>query len=266
MTDAVPSSCLYLAKVRHERTSAPRHGFSYRMACLLLDIDRLPELAAGSRLFRHNRRGAISLRDCDYGPRDGSPLRPWVERRLAEAGISEAPRRILLLTQPRVLGYSFNPISLFYCFAANGRLQAVIYEVHNTFGGQHCYVMPVESEPGTAIPGHATAKRFYVSPFLPIEGRYRFRLTWPGERLLVGILTSTRDEHDRTTTLAATLTARRRPWTDATLGRAFLIFPLSTFKVIAAIHWEALKLWVRGARYRPPPRADGNPHKGVSTR
>jgi DUF1365 family protein len=242
---------LYVGRVMHARLKPFRHRFAYRVFTCLFDVDEIPSLAARLRLLAHNRFGLFSFHDRDHGPRDGSPLRPWVERRLAEAGIAIGRGRIELLCFPRLLGYVFNPLSIFFCRDESGRLAAIVYEVKNTFGDQHAYVLPAGARQDPSQPvTHQTDKTFYVSPFIHMECTYRFRLTEPGDRLAVLI----RQTDAAGELLVATLTGTRRALDDRSLALAFLRHPLMTLKVIAAIHWEALRLWVKGARLVPRPQ------------
>ncbi|NWG46474.1 MAG: DUF1365 domain-containing protein [Alphaproteobacteria bacterium] len=243
---------LYAGRVRHARVNPLRHRFSYRVFTGLFDIDRLDALAGRLRLFSHNRFNLFSFHDRDHGPRDGSALRPWVEARLAEAGLPEAPARIALLTLPRILGYAFNPISVYYCHDTDGRLIALLYQVHNTFGEAHCYTVPLPAPVSTAedtVERHAVAKAFHVSPFLPMTARYHFTLAPPGERLHLSI----RETVAGGNTLLATIEGRRRPLTDASLLRLLITHPLLTLKVVAGIHVEAVRLWMKGAKVHPHP-------------
>jgi DUF1365 family protein len=238
------TSGLYRGEVMHRRLEPVRHRFVYRVFSLLLDLDRLGELDRRLRVFSLNRPNLVSFLERDHGARDGSPLRPWVEARLREHGLDPAGGRILLLCFPRVLGYVFNPLSLYYCYDREGGLATVLYEVKNRCGEQHAYVLPVTRGAGAGAPVRQRCdKRFYVSPLIAMDARYRFRLAAPGERLSVVI----QEEVARRTSLVATLTARRRPLTDRQLVLAILRLPLMTFKVIAAIHYEALRLWLKGA-------------------
>ena len=161
----MPQSCLYLGEVMHKRLHPFTHRFVYRVFSMLVDLDELPALDRGLRLFAHNRRGVFSFRDRDHGPRDGTQLRPWVEAHLAGAGIDFAGGRIFLHCFPRVLGFGFNPISIFWCYDARGALRAILYEVKNTFGDQHGYLVPITAprEPGATL-RHARDKLFHVSP------------------------------------------------------------------------------------------------------
>jgi DUF1365 family protein len=259
MSEATPHTdpageggALYVGKVMHQRLRPFRHRFVYRVFSLYLDIDRLGEMAGRLRWLSLNRPNVFSFYDRDHGARDGSALRPWVEAALARRDIDLEGGAIRLLCFPRVLGYVFNPLSIYYCFHADGGLRAILYEVKNTFGDQHAYVLPVEERPGRSdAVEQACDKHFYVSPFIGMEARYRFRLAPPGDRLKVAIRQSVPEGE----LLIATLTGRRKPLTNGALARAFATHPLMTVKVMAAIHWQALWLWAKGATFhrRPPP-------------
>ncbi len=252
MRKAAQSSCLYFGKVMHKRLRPFVHRFDYRVFNLLVDLDELPALPRRLRLFSHNRFNLFSLMDRDHGPRDGSPLRPWIERHLAAAGIDIAGGPVRLLCFPRVLGYVFNPLSIWFCYHPHLGLRAILYEVRNTFGEKHGYLIPVAFGRAADAPiAQSCDKGFYVSPFLPMEGGYRFRLREPGERLSILI----RQHDSEGEILLASLAGRRAALDAGSLAKAALAFPLLTLKVIGAIHWQALKLWLKGARLhrRPPP-------------
>jgi DUF1365 family protein len=251
----LPAASLYWCRVMHERLLPFRHKFEYRVFSLLLDIDRLPEITAASRLLRHNRFGLLSFHDRDHGPRDGSGLRPWVETALARDGLQAAAAHIRIFCFPRLFGYVFNPLSVFFCYDMDDRLRAVLYEVKNTFGDQYGYLIEVPSQSNTepAIEQSVT-KQFHVSPFLPLEGQYHFRLLPPGEK--IGI-TITLLSPSGAVQLVAAQTGRHEALTDHSLLKAFIRHPLMTVKVMAGIHWEALQLWRKGAtffRWTEPPR------------
>ena len=247
MSDAL-HSCLYAGEVMHRR-AAPHHRLRYRVFSLLLDLDELPVLDTRLRWFGHNRFNLVSFWDRDHGRCDGTAPRAWVDAALAANGI-EPGGRIALLCFPRLYGYVFNPLSIFFCYAPSGALRAILYEVRNTFGDKHGYLIEVPSDHAAdAAIGHACAKAFHVSPFLPIAGDYHFRLKQPGERLAIQI----RHVIDGTEVLLATHRAERRPLTDVSLLRSVIRHPLMTVKVIAGIHWEALLLWLKRARYHPRP-------------
>lgn len=259
MTDAGRRSALYTGEVVHRRLHPFVHGFRYRVWSLLVDLDELPSLDGELRLFAYNRAGPFSFHDRDHGPRDGSPLRPWVEAQLAAAGLDFAPGRIALLCFPRILGYVFNPLSVYFCHDRDDRLAAILYEVKNTFGQQHGYLLPVDPDRPGAWVRQAQDKHFYVSPFLPMDCRYAFRILPPGERLAVVIRQTgvvdlgTGASAAERPMLGASLTGERRPLDDGQLARMALAMPLLTLKVMAAIHWQALQLWRKGARLHPRP-------------
>jgi DUF1365 family protein len=227
----------------HMRLTPFAHRFRYRVFALFLDIDRLAETLAPLWLLRLERFGLLSFRRRDHGPRDGSELRPWVEARLAECGLPR-PARVWLLSFPRILGYAFNPLSVYFCEDADGRLESVVYEVKNTFGDQHAYALPARPDPDGAI-RHGQAKGFFVSPFIGMDQTYAFTLRPPGERLAIRI----RQRDGAGPWLIATQSGDRRPLSDRSLLAQWAAHPLMTLKVIAAIHWQALRLWLKGARF-----------------
>jgi DUF1365 family protein len=242
-------SGLYRGRVMHSRVSPVRHRFSYRIFTLLIDLDELPHLARSLRWFSHNRFNLLSLWDRDHGEGNAGPtLRDWAEETLRAAGL--APQgRIELLCFPRLLGYVFNPLSLWLCYDPDDHLRAVIYEVHNTFGGRHAYALPVDARRDENAVAQRCAKEFHVSPFIPMEAQYRFRLRAPGAAFSLLI----REHGAEGEILRAAISGRRRPQTDRELLKAFVAHPLMTLKVIAAIHWQALRLWRKGARIHPSP-------------
>jgi DUF1365 family protein len=240
---------LYPARVAHRRCVPPLYRFVYRIFYLLVDIDRLDELARDLRTFSYNRFNLVSLHDADHG--DGGGLRDWAERLLRASDVALDGGRIRLLAMPRLLGLVFNPISLWYCEHRDGSLRAVIAEVRNTFGEKHSYVL---ASGGAVLPYGVMPEKekcFHVSPFFGLEGRYRFTLSEPGERLRVAI----HETRGGAPLMDATLAGERVALRDTTLARQVLGLPLQALKVVAAIHWEALKLWLRGARFhgRPAP-------------
>lgn len=245
----------------HHRLRPVRHRFVYRVFSVLVDIDRLAELDAGLRVFSVNRPNLLSLHESDHGARDGSPLRPWVNAELRKRGLDLAGGRVFLLCLPRLLGYVFNPLSIYYCYDRRDHLRALLYEVKNTFGEQHAYVLPVSCEAWLRnATRQSCGKSFYVSPFIEMAARYRFKLLPPGERLTIAI----QEEIEQNTHFVATLTATRRPLTDAQLLLAVLRLPLMTFKVIAAIHYEALRLWLKGTPLQSRGRAPHGPPRIVA--
>ncbi|MDR3506485.1 MAG: DUF1365 domain-containing protein [Caulobacteraceae bacterium] len=245
---------LYVGETTHHRFEPRPHAFRYRLFQILVDIDRAETAFPRLISLRHGRQGLFSFAERDHGPRDGSPLRPWVEARLAEAGLTTQARTIRLLCFPRVLGFVFNPLSIFFVHDARDRLEAVIYEVNNTFGQTHAYVVPAT---GAAVEHQEADKVFYVSPFYAVEGGYRFRITPPGDAIDLIIIKHKDGKPD----FNAKLVVYRRPLTEAALLSLFFAMPLMTLGVVAAIHWEALRLWIKKNPFgvRPP-----GPSRGVS--
>ncbi|WP_020647716.1 DUF1365 domain-containing protein [Solimonas variicoloris] len=245
------AGCLYEARVMHRRRVAPLYRFVYRVFYLFVDVDRVDELAGRLRGFSHNRFNLLSLHDADHG--DGRGLRAWAEALLQRHGIALDGGRIRLLAFPRVLGHAFNPLSLWYCEHADGSLRAVIAEVRNTFGERHSYLLARGGAPLAYGEMPAQDKCFHVSPFFALTGRYRFALDAPDARLRVHIAL----EHGAQPRLDATITGSRVPLRDATLVRAVARLPWLALKVLGAIHWQALKLWLRGARVHARPSPPG---------
>ena len=244
------ASCLYLGAVVHRRLKPFGHRFRYRVFWLYLDIDEIPALVRRIPWFSHNRFNLAAFYDRDHGPGDGGALRPWLEQRLAAAGIAQPLGSVRLLCFPRLFGFVFNPLSVWYCFDSAGRPLAILYEVCNTFGERHGYLIPWAAGPSVTSANQACAKRFFVSPFFPATGRYRFALTLPEGAMTLSILYDTAEG----TALCAWQRGRCENLSAGNLARALLLYPLMTFKVIAAIHWQALRLWLKGARLqtRPP--------------
>ena len=241
---------LYPGQVMHARMKPRSHRFAYEVAALLIDLDRLDEAGRASPLFSVGRRGPVSFRPSDHGAGDGN-LRGHVDSLLARAGLQEPAARVLLLCYPRWLGYVFNPLSVYYAYGSDGDLVGVIYEVRNTFGERHTYVARVEDgELSEAGLRQERDKLFYVSPFLGQAMRYRFRLKPPGATVAVRIL----ETDAQGPILAASFFGRREELTSRNLLRALLRMPLMTVKVMAAIHWEAARLWLKGIKFhaRPP--------------
>ena len=237
------SSALYVGSVFHRRLVPRPHRFRYRLYWLLIDLDELQQLGAKLTLFAHNRWGLFSVHDRHHGDGSMTPLRAQAEALLAANGVDLKGGAIRLLCMPRTLGCSFNPLSVYFCHGLDGQLAALIYEVHNTFGERHSYVLPADQRLNRLRQG--CAKAFFVSPFLPMELRYEFSVSPPGENLTVAIRASDRDG----VVLRAALIAERRELTDGALLRAGLAVPAIGIKTIAAIHWEAARLWLKGVVY-----------------
>ncbi len=246
------AAALYVGEVMHARLKPIGHRFSYRVMSLLIDLDRLDAADRRSPLFGVNRAALYSFHEADHGARDGSSLRLYAQCRAAEHGVDLTGGRVQLLCYPRLLGFTFNPLSVFFCFRAGGELSLVIYEVRNTFGDIHAYVLPVKpGELSDAGLRQQQEKLFHVSPFIEMAMRYHFRVAPPQQRVKLRILETDREGP----LLAASFIGTRRSLTTAALLRAFFALPLVTLKIVAAIHWEALRLWLKGARPVQRPNA-----------
>jgi uncharacterized protein len=248
------AAVLYFGDVMHARLKPMGHRFSYRVMSLLIDLDRLDEAGRQSPLFAVNRAALYSFNEADHGERDGSSVRAYAQRCAAARGIDLTGGRVLLLCYPRLFGYTFNPLSAYFCYSAGGELALIVYEVRNTFGELHSYVLPVQpNEISEAGVRQQQDKLFYVSPFIEMAMRYHFRVSPPGHSVKLRILETDREGP----LLSATFSGRRSRLTTAALLRSLFSLPLVTFKIVAAIHWEALRLWLKGARLLPRPIAAG---------
>lgn len=236
---------LYEAAVRHVRTQRLRRAFAHRVYLWLVDLDAPPALPRWLRPF-----AGFAARD-HLGDPAGS-IRQNLDAYLATQGVDLRGGRVLMLANARVLGYVFNPLTVYWCHHPDGELACVLAEVHNTYRERHCYLLGPDAADRTE-----TAKRFYVSPFLTVAGSYRMALPVPDERLRIAI---TLRQHGRTA-LAATLVGRRRPATPATLLRMLARHPLVPQRTAALIRRHGVALWLRRLPVIPrPPHA---PQEGV---
>lgn len=240
------ASALYPGVVTHLRLRPRRHRLRYRIFQALIDLDELEALDR-LRLFSRGRFNLFGFNDADHGDGSGD-LRGYVERTLADGGVDYDGGPIRILCMPRVLGYVYNPLSIYFCHRRSGALAGVLYEVNNTFGERHSYLFPIAGEGPSHR--HGCDKTFYVSPFMGMDMRYGFEVEEPRERASTVI----RGWDAEGLLITAAFAAERRPLTDRQLLSAFLGHPLLTLKVVAGIHWEALKLFAKGVRLtrRPP--------------
>jgi DUF1365 family protein len=235
------TSCLYAGKVVHRRVRPKAHRLGYRVFSMCLDVDEIDRLDLGLPIFSRNRFNLFGFHDRDYGPGDGTRVDVHTRRLLAEAGLSHAACRIRLLCYPRILGYVFNPLSVYFCEDRDGFLAAIVYEVSNTFGERKSYVIPVEAGAGPVL-HQSCAKEMYVSPFTHRDGRYSFSIRPPGEDVVVGVAFHDGDG----AVMNAHFSGARLPLDLRTLWGVFARFPLMTVKVIGGIHLEAARLWSKG--------------------
>jgi DUF1365 family protein len=249
------SSGIYTGSVTHARTRPRKHRLSYRVFWFLLDLDELEKLSAKLRLFSLCRFNLFSFFESDHAAAAHIPLRRQIETMLSDAGIDLDGGAIRLLCMPRVFGYVFNPISVYFCHRAAGELAAIIYEVTNTFGQRHSYLIPVdrdEAELRQTIKQSAR-KALYVSPFIDMNITYDFRVMEPAETVSLTV----RGSDPEGLLISASMIGMRSEFSDRALIRVALTHPLLTLKVVGGIHWEALKLWIKGVRlvHRPAPPA-----------
>ena len=245
------ASGLYPGVVTHTRLKPRRHALRYRIFMLLLDLDELEAADRGLKLFSLGRFNLVGFDPRRHGDGSATPLKAQVEAQLAAAGLPFGGA-IRLLAMPRILGMGFNPLTVFFCFRPDGALSAILYEVNNTFGERHSYLIPAGDG---AIVRQACDKGFYVSPFMDMDLSYAFRVRPPGEA--VQVLVDVDDAEGRV--LATGFVAERQELTDRNLFRSWLTHPWMTLGVLAAIHWEALFIWLKGEKIRTRPPKPAQP-------
>lgn len=241
-------SAIYRGEVMHHRFRPRRHRFRYPVHSFLFDVDCLSDLDRRLRLFSLDRFNLFSFYRRDFGAGENESPRAYLTRTLQDHGIQTPIERAALLCYPRILGFTFNPLSVYYCYDSEDGLFAVLYEVSNTFGERHSYLIDVPArERHNNVVRQSCDKDFYVSPFIPMAMRYHFRLQRPGNQLAVAI----RETDHEGGLLHAVFTGQRRPLNDAQLARCFLRLPFMTVRIVAAIHWQALKLFLKGVKLVP---------------
>ena len=240
----LPYASLYHGLVTHRRLAPLRHSLRYRVFNLLLDVDALDSL--NLRWLSHNRWNLFSIHDSDHCSGEAKPLMPQLQDLVAKSADGNAVTRIFMFCYPRVLGYGFNPLTVYFCYEAGGALTHVIYEVNNTSGDRNSYVIPVE---GSGTIHQECNKVLYVSPFNAVEGRYSFHIKPPGDDIVIGVAL----HNSLGPSLKAYISGERLALSNKNLLRMFLAFPLMTQKIITAIHWQALKLWFKGLKLKTRP-------------
>jgi uncharacterized protein len=243
-------TAIYNGEVMHHRFYPRKHRFVYRMSSFLFDLDKLSETAKRCKLFSVNTFNVFSFYHRDIGNGSGESPRQYLERTLLEHGITDKLNSAALLCYPRVLGYTFNPLSVYYCYNAKNEAFAILYEVSNTFNQRHSYLLPISSsDRQKGIVRQQCDKAFYVSPFIPMDMRYHFRMHLPNDRISMAI----RETENNQALLHAVFRGTHRPFTDTELLKNFFSLPLMTMKAVAGIHWEALKLFIKGVKLVPRP-------------
>ena len=236
------NSCIYNGIVKHQRFKPIEHSLNYRTFSILLDLDESENLSKNISIFSLNKFNIFSFYYLDHGARDGSSLKDWVQKNIKKFNISNNITKIKLLCYPRMFGYVFNPLSIFYCYE-NNNLRAIFYEVKNTFNEQHTYIFKIKDNEKIE---QKCKKKFYVSPFIGMETYYNFKLQNPQEKLSIFI----RQTNGEETILTATQTGDKKEFSFKQLLINFFKYPLMTLKIISSIHYEAFFLWKKGAVYR----------------
>jgi len=243
-------SCLYEGHVEHVRVADRPNGFRYPMYMWLIDLDEIESLGRSLRLVGVERPGVHSIRSRDHLGDPDRSIRDNLGSFLAQHGITLGHERVSLLTNPRVFGHVFNPLSVFYCHDQRNAVTTVVAEVSNTHGERHCYLLHPDELGRCDV-----AKDFYVSPFLAPDGEYHMTFPQPGPQLVARVVL----EQQGARTFAATLSGRRVPLHDATLLRLLARHPLMTWQVSALIRRQGVGLWARGVgRFRHRPAMQGS--------
>ncbi len=233
-------SCFYEGLVTHRRFRPKSHHLRYNVCAVLLNLDELESLDSSLLGFSYHHWAPMAFHDRDHGPLDGSPLRPWVQTKLREAGLLEDCKAITILCYPRLFGYVFDPLSIYFCYDQDNALFATLYEVCNTYSERHTYVIPVELRGKRAIT-QTCPKKHYVSPFIDMSGTYKFTMLPPDNKMKFAI----RYEDNNTLVLAASFVAQATPLSSASVIKFVCSSPFQSFKVILGIHFEALKMWIQ---------------------
>ncbi len=239
----ISSSCIYNGHVVHKRYKPKEHFFKYKVFSLLIDLSELSVLEKKLTLFSYNKFNILSFYDIDHGPRDGTSLIVWVKKNLNDNKINSEEIKIKLLCYPRVLGYVFNPLSVFFVYDKNSNLISILYEVKNTFGEQHTYVFKIDSTSQSLE--HSCKKKFHVSPFIEMNCLYYFKILKPENKLSVII----NQNDDEGKLLFASQDGLKKELNNKNLIFSYISHPLMSLKIIGAIHFEALKLWLKGIKF-----------------
>ena len=239
----IKNSYIYTGNVIHKRFKPKKHYFKYKVFSLLIDLSEIKLLDQNLKIFSYNKFNIVSFYDKDHGARNGSSIKDWVISNLKKNNIDTENIQIKLLCYPRIFGYVFNPLSVFYIYDRSSNLISILYEVKNTFGEQHTYVFKTEINHN--LIQHTCKKKFHVSPFIEMDCTYFFRLLKPGNKISVII-----DQNDNNgKILYASQDGVRSDINNINLIKSYLKHPLMTFKIIFAIHYEAFKLWSKGIKF-----------------
>ena len=238
----IKDSSIYIGNVIHKRFKPKIHFFKYKVFSILLDISEIDILDKSLKIFSYNKFNIVSFYDADHGPRDGTSIKEWVIKNLNDNRINTENIKIKLLCYPRIFGYVFNPLSVFFIYNKKSQLISILYEVKNTFGEQHTYVFKTKENENYIK--HTCKKKFHVSPFIEMDCTYFFKILKPSEKISVII-----DQYDEEGKLLyASQDGDRIEFNNKNLVLSYLRHPLMTFKIIVAIHFEAFKLWTKGIK------------------
>ena len=239
----IKNSSIYVGSVIHKRFKPKIHFFSYKVFSLFLDISEFDLLHKNLKIFSYNKFNIISFYEADHGPRDGTSIKNWIINNLEKNNIETNNIKIKLLCYPRIFGYVFNPLSVFFIYNVNSELISILYEVKNTFGEQHTYIFRVKK--GNDLIQHKCKKKFHVSPFIKMDCTYFFKILRPETKISITI-----DQYDNEgKLLIASQEGTRSELNNKNLIKYYLKHPMMTFKVILAIHYEAFKLWTKGIKF-----------------
>ena len=239
----IKNSFIYNGNVIHKRFKPKEHYFKYKVFSLLIDLDELNIIKQKIKIFSHNKFNILSFSDKDHGPRDGSSIKEWIKKNLKDNQIDTKDIKIKLLCYPRIFGFVFNPLSVFFIYNKKSELISILYEVKNTFDEQHTYIF--KSRENENPIKHTCKKKFHVSPFIEMNCTYFFKILKPGDKISVII-----DQYDEEGKLLyASQDGSRIELNNKNLFLSYLKHPLMTFKIIAAIHFEAFKLWIKGIKF-----------------
>jgi uncharacterized protein len=240
---------LYIGRVMHARLKPIAHRFQYKVFSLLIDIDRLAEAHAHCSLFSVNQLNIFSFYPHDHGDRGQHSLRDYINGLFRSENLS-IPEHVFLLCYPRIFNFAFNPLSVFYCYDVSGGITGIIYEVRNTFGEHHSYFAPLKSgEQTEAGIKQERDKLFFVSPFMDMNLRYKFSLRPPANTVSLRII----ENDSEGPVLSATFFGEKCLMNSVSLAYLLWVLPFQNFKIVAGIHWEAFKLWLKGMRLKKRP-------------
>ena len=239
----IKNSSIYNGTVIHKRFKPKVHFFKYKVFSILIDISEINLLHKNLKIFSYNSFNIISFYDADHGPRDGTSVKEWVIKNLKDNQIDTKDIKIKLLCYPRIFGFVFNPLSVFFIYNKKSELISILYEVKNTFDEQHTYIF--KNRENENLIKHTCKKKFHVSPFIEMNCTYFFKILKPGDKISVII-----DQYDEEGKLLyASQDGSRIELNNKNLFLSYLKHPLMTFKIIAAIHFEAFKLWIKGIKF-----------------